>query len=97
MSRKGESCKTCDGACCKILIGYEIPDNVSDLGDITVYSDRDLRKHGYKRIIEENVPTSCDKQIDGLCSIHKTKPKLCRSFWCYGKLWKPKLVFGIDN
>lgn len=94
---KGKGCQTCSGDCCKILIGYERPDNVSDLGDITKYTDRDLRKHGYVRIIEKKVKNFCPKLVNGLCSIHKTKPKLCKSYWCYTTLWKPKNKGVLTN
>ena len=89
---KGHTCKTCNGNCCTILIAYERPDNVSDLGDVTLYSDRDLRKHGYIRIVEKDVPSICEHLIEGRCSIHKTKSKLCKSYWCHGELWKAKEI-----
>ena len=89
----GRECKTCNGNCCKILIAYERPDNVSDLDDVTLYSDLDLRRHGYIRIVEQDVPSICEHlNSEGRCSIHKTKSKLCKSYWCHGELWKPKEV-----
>ena len=91
----GHECKTCNGNCCKILIAYERPDNVSDLGDVTKYSDIDLRRHGYIRIIEQDVPSICEHlTTEGRCSIHKTKSKLCKSYWCRGSLWNVK---GVQN
>jgi Fe-S-cluster containining protein len=88
---RGHDCKTCNGNCCKILIAYEKPDNVSDLGDVTKYTDSDLRAHGYIRIIEQDVPSVCEHlTTEGRCSIHKTKSKLCKSYWCRGSLWRKK-------
>ena len=94
MPAKGQSCKTCNGACCKMLIGFCTPKDCPDLTkqEYQSLSFSELKDFEYELIIEPEIKEVCKRLTkDGKCSVHgKMKPRLCKSFWCHGKLWKPK-------
>ena len=59
---------------------------------LMAWSHRELLGYG---IVEIALPDKGEKckhlTIENKCAIQHHKPKLCRSYWCHGRLWKPKL------
>ena len=92
MSSRGQTCLTCDATCCRLDIEYHRPKGLRKF-NVMSHSRKDLLDMGITEVIpvlKELAGCKCLTK-DGLCSRqHDHKPKLCRSFWCGGKLWKPK-------
>jgi len=94
MPAEGMTCLTCNANCCCGRIGYSHPceDEQSLPDDPWSHSHRELIAAGYTEIILPRKGKPCnDLTTDGKCKVHgPNKPRLCASYWCHGKLWKPK-------
>jgi len=87
MLAKGQNCVHCAGDCCSVVTFIAGTDSLprGDLMDCTV---TELNALGYTEIYKPHV--SCvAKTADG-CLIYADRPRLCRSYFCHGKLWRPK-------
>ena len=115
MAKKGQTCSTCDATCCRLSISYEWPKDsfkgeetfITKTGRKTRWkfldhTQAELKAYGFKDFapqLKYRIPCHL-MTAEGLCSRHKNhKPKLCRSFYCGGRLWSPKgtrLNLGSD-
>ena len=78
-------CFECRGACCESIIidfGPSLSEEGKEYMNVRAEVERlDGNKTGYR------VRNQCPKLVNGLCSIHETKPKICKdgaigSQWC---------------
>ena len=105
MPFKGQTCQTCDGNCCHCIISYKYTPEAEkevialvESGKTTwskkspmTYSHQELLNWGMVKIISPDTGQRCAfLNKEGKCSRQHHKPRLCRSYWCHGKLWKPK-------
>ena len=104
MPAKGQSCLTCNGVCCHRIVGYKYtPDGLAKQtarvarGE-TEWSKRDVMTYSHKELlnfgmIEIKLPyqkKGCRHLTeDGKCGVEHHKPRLCRTYWCHGRLWEP--------
>ena len=71
-----------------------IEEDLPKAKDILMNSSyKDLLKCG---TIFERVDKSepCSHLVNGKCSIHDHKPKLCRTYWCHGKYFEKAELNG---
>ncbi len=55
------------------------------------YSHKALLSYGMVEVISPDIGERCGSLTqENKCSLQHHKPKFCRSYWCHGKLWKPK-------
>ena len=56
------------------------------------FSHKELLGFGMVEMISPDIGQHCYHQLpDGRCSVHgPNKPRLCSSYWCHGRLWKPR-------
>lgn len=60
---------------------------------IMIYSHRELLSFGMVEIRYPDVGKRCPSlSEESKCLKEHHKPRLCRSYWCHGKLWKPKEI-----
>ena len=87
MPAKGQSCANCAGDCCSIVsfVKANGPPLKNGVMDFTV---RELKKLGYEEAYRPH--KRCIAKTKVGCSIYDDRPKLCRSYYCHGKHWKPK-------
>ncbi|MDP2731075.1 MAG: hypothetical protein Q8O55_11435 [Dehalococcoidales bacterium] len=107
MPSKGQTCLTCNANCCHGIVGYKYTPEAfekvtalvesgattwSKKKDAGVYSHRELLGWGMVEIELPYQEKGCGYQTeDGLCGKERHKPRLCRTYWCHGKHWSPKL------
>jgi Fe-S-cluster containining protein len=105
MPAKGQSCRTCNGHCCHSIIAYVYPDEIAKelldkhaKGDIPKWADNP-HEYSHKELlafgmIEVALPETKDhcEHLDkeGRCDRYLERPKLCKSYWCHGKLWQAR-------
>lgn len=104
MPAKGQSCLNCIAPCCQGIVGYQYTaeglakqtDRVErgetnwSTKSIMTYSHKELLNFG---MIEVELPVGhqCRYQDeDGRCIREHHKFRLCRSYWCHGRLWKSR-------
>ena len=105
MTTKGRTCLTCSAPCCHRIVGYKYTTEALNkhTADVesgkTSWSKRDVHTYSHKELlgfgmIEIALPyqeIGCRRLTeDGLCGLEHHKPRLCRTYWCHGRLWKPK-------
>lgn len=86
--RKGQTCSNCAGDCCTLR--GKAPPGSWYQNHFKQCKVRTLKEHG-GFVISEATEFRCLKQLpDGSCFDYNNRPALCRSYYCYGKLWRPK-------
>ncbi|MCW4040276.1 MAG: YkgJ family cysteine cluster protein [Candidatus Bathyarchaeota archaeon] len=95
MPRKGQSCRNCAGDCCS-YVSFVQPDTSSPLHcDIMDHSVQELRQQGFHEVKKRHIPCPA-KSVYG-CSIYEHRPRLCRSYFCFGRYWRPAPVMSRSN
>jgi len=87
MLANGQNCVNCAGDCCSVvtfIAGTGLPPK-SDLMD---YSVNELKALGYTEIYKPHAP--CVAKTKNGCLIYADQPRLCQSYYCHGKYWRPK-------
>ena len=85
------SCKECTGICCSIVAGEAPPNSWID-SHFTQCKLNTIKKHGATLDVVLNIEIPCfNKDNKGKCKIYSTRPALCKSYYCHGKLFKKKL------
>lgn len=83
-------CIECSGICCSIVAGETPPNSWVD-SHFTQCKIKTLKRHGATFDIVLNIEIPCHHQdADGACKIHATRPALCKSYYCHGKLFQKK-------
>jgi len=90
MPAKGQTCLNCDASCCERIVAYRLLDGVKLEKPLKRYSVKELRSLGLIEISSESDGTCPVLTEDRLCKLEHHKPRLCRTYWCYGRLWKPR-------
>jgi hypothetical protein len=87
MPARGQRCDNCAGDCCSIVTfeADAAPPLDSDLMDCSV---NELRARGLKEAYKHHAP--CAAKTGESCLIYEDRPRLCRSYYCHGRHWKPK-------
>ena len=86
-----KSCKECTGICCSIVAGEAPPNSWID-SHFTQCKLNTIKKHGATLDVVLNIEIPCFNQDNkGKCKIYSTRPALCKSYYCHGKLFKKKL------
>ena len=83
----GQTCANCAGDCCSAItfMGEYVP----PLKDgILSFSVKELKLMGYVELY--NSHKSCVEKMKKVCLIYDNRPKICRSYYCHGKYWRPK-------
>ena len=87
--KRGQLCSNCAGDCCTLA-------GKGPVGSWIIQHMRQVRyssvlRHGAYLSEEVREDHRCFKQLqDGGCSDYEHRPPLCKSFFCYGRLWRPK-------
>ena len=101
---KGRTCLSCSAQCCYGVVGFqytlkaakkvreEIAGGETRVSTNTrVFSCKELKGFGMvETLLSKREP--CIKLIGGRCSVEHHKPRICRTYWCHGRLWEPKEV-----
>ena len=80
MPAKGQSCANCMGDCCSTVSFTKVNGQLNGVMGFTV---RELEVLGYKEDFRLHKP--CIAKTRVVCTIYDNRPKLCRSYYCYGK------------
>lgn len=92
MPAKGQLCSECSGDCCTNVryIGDNRARALLGIVDVMTLTHRQLIALGYRE--EYNTLSSvCKHKTPDGCDKYKDRKALCRSYYCHGKYWKPKL------
>ena len=94
MPAKGQTCLTCSAPCCHKIVGYKYPAGAEKLPKpVERYSRKELLSLGMIELALPYQEKGCRHLAeDAKCGIEHHKPRLCRTYWCHGRLWKPKVV-----
>ena len=87
MPTKGQSCANCKGDCCSDVTFIPDPDDQLNI-EIMDFTVHELRELGFQEAFQPHKPCTA-KTRDG-CLIYDEQPRLCRSYYCHGRHWKPK-------
>lgn len=91
---KGQTCRTCAGDCCR-AVHVQFP-NWDNLPKDQKQAERKMMRSSVKEILDIGGVFCWDLGRD--CKHHnnnkgcalKRKPRLCRSYYCHGKHWRPR-------
>ena len=87
--RKGQTCFNCAGDCCT-LRGKAPPGSWLN-SHFRQCRVKTISRLGGSISTEADEKYRCFRQLpNGRCSDYGHRPRLCRSFFCYGRLWRPK-------
>ena len=94
MPSKGQTCGNCAGDCCIMVSiqGLNAPELQKDPMNFTI---KELKKSGYNTVF--HVHKQCSAKTSDWCLIYEYRPKLCRSYYCHGKYWRPKKMVETFN
>lgn len=57
------------------------------------YSHKELLSFGMVETVLPYSEKGCSRLTpEGKCGLEHHKPRLCRTYWCHGRLWKPQAV-----
>ncbi|KON29843.1 hypothetical protein AC480_02395 [miscellaneous Crenarchaeota group archaeon SMTZ1-55] len=87
MPAKGQWCANCAGDCCSIVT-FEAETPPPPDSDLMDYSVNEPRARGLKEAYKPLAP--CVAKTGEGCLIYEDRPRLCRSYYCHGRYWKPK-------
>jgi hypothetical protein len=90
------TCLNCNATCCRCLIEYHIEHKEASRNYHT-YSQNELKGLGKETITFPDNHKPCHKLVNVLCSREKHKPRLCRTWYCHGKLWQLKIVHSESH
>jgi hypothetical protein len=87
MPAKGQRCSNCVGDCCSVVTfmagtGIHLNRAIMD------FSVNELRELGFLEAFKPHKP--CAAKTEDGCLIYEDRPRLCRSYYCHGRHWKPK-------
>lgn len=109
MPAKGQTCLTCAATCCHGVVGYQYTEEALANAKAEIergeaewskrsplsYSHKELLSFGMVEISLPDKGGNCPRLTeDGKCSRQHHKPRLCRTYWCHGRLWKPRIATG---
>jgi hypothetical protein len=95
MPRKEQTCHNCAGDCCSI-VSFAQSDEASPLPyDIMAYSVHELFVQGFHEVKKPHVP--CPAKATYGCRIYEHRPRLCRSYFCHGRYWRPAPALSSRN
>ena len=86
MPASGKGCQSCAGDCCSHVsfVSTHTPRGAFSI-DLSYAT---LRALGYEELQRPHPPYA-HKTRDG-CAVYETRPLLCRTYYCRGKLWRPR-------
>lgn len=95
MPRKRQSCRNCAGDCCS-YVSFVQSDTSSPLYfDIMIHSVQELHQQEFQEVKKRHIP--CPAKSAYEYSIYEHRPRLCRSYFCFGRYWRSAPVMSSSN
>lgn len=97
MAKKGQTCGSCNGNCCFRCENIAVREKFPDFPDYDSQNLMSMSMQGLKRLGIRIVRGESDGRCPQLddsnrCKLQgPNKPRLCRTWWCGGKYWQPRI------
>lgn len=81
-----QTCSNCAGDCCSFVSFLRSDKAFTPPYDIMSFTVQELKTRGFIEVYNPHAPCTAKSKYG--CLIYDQRPRLCQSYFCYGRYWR---------